>query len=179
MESESRSKLSLYRKDEQWDSIVEHRELYSISWDKPFVFQSLKSCPTLCDPTYARLPCPSPSPGACSNSCPLSQWCHPTISSSAIPFYPQSFPASVFSSESALHIRWTKYWSFSFSIASVIPMNIQGWFSLEFTGLTSLLSKGLSRVFSSTVWKHQFFAAQPSIWSSSHVRINHSEKEYT
>ena len=66
---------------------------------------------------HARLPCPSPSPGVCSNSCPLSQWFHPTSSSSVSPFssYTQSFPESVFSSESALHIRWPEYWSFSFS----------------------------------------------------------------
>ena len=67
---------------------------------------------------HARLPCPSPAPGLCSNSCPSSQWCHPTISSSVVPFScPQSFPASgSFLNESALHIRWQKYWSFSFSI---------------------------------------------------------------
>ena len=68
---------------------------------------------------HTRLPCPSPTPGACSNSCPLSQWCHPTISSSVVPSSSrfQSFPASVFSSESVLCIRWPKYWSFSFSIS--------------------------------------------------------------
>ena len=71
---------------------------------------------------HARLSCPSPSPKACSNSCPLSQWCHPTISSSVIPFSSclQSFPASVFSNESLLCIKWPKYRSFSFSI---IPSN--------------------------------------------------------
>ena len=78
-----------------------------------------QSCPTLCDPMeqHARLLCPSPSPGACSNSCPFSWWCHPTISSSVILCScPQSFPASrVFSNESALSIRWPKYWSFSIS----------------------------------------------------------------
>ena len=70
---------------------------------------------------HTRPPCPSPTPGVCSNSCPLSQWCHPTISSSIVPFssHLQSFLASrkVFSNESALHIRWPKYWSFSFSIS--------------------------------------------------------------
>ena len=78
---------------------------------------------------YARLPCPSPSPGACSNSCPLSQWCPPTISSSVVPLFSrlQSFPASVFSNELALLIRWPKYWSFSFSIS---PSN-------EYSGLIS------------------------------------------
>ena len=78
---------------------------------------------------HSRLSCPSPTPGACSDSHPLSQWCHPTISSSVIPFSSciQSFPASVFSSESVLHIRWTKYWSFSFSIST----------SNEYSGLIS------------------------------------------
>ena len=68
---------------------------------------------------HARLPCPSPTPGAYSNSCPLSRWCHPTISSSVSPLLPPSiFPSSrVFSNESALHIRWPKYWSFSFNIS--------------------------------------------------------------
>ena len=72
-----------------------------------------------CELQNVRLPCPSPSPGICSNSCPLCRWCHPTISSSATPFSscPQSSPASVFSNESALHIRWPKYWRFSFSIS--------------------------------------------------------------
>ena len=68
---------------------------------------------------HTRPPCPSPTPGACQNSCPLSWWCHPTISSSAVPFSScsQSLPASVFSNESALHIRWPKYWSFSINIS--------------------------------------------------------------
>ena len=80
-----------------------------------------QSCLTLCEPMdlqHARLPYPSPTAGAYSNSCPLSQWCHPTISSSDVPFssHLQCFPASVFSRESVIHIRWPKYWSFSFSI---------------------------------------------------------------
>ena len=75
----------------------------------------------------------------------------------------------VFSSESALCIRWSKYWSFSFSIL-VFPMNIQGWFPLGWTGWISLQSKGLSWVFSNTtVQKHQFFRAEPSLWSNSHI----------
>ena len=78
---------------------------------------------------HARLPCPSPSPGACSNSCPLSWWCHPIVSSSVVPFSsrPQSFPASGFSNELALRIRWPKYWSFSFSVSP----------SKEYSGLIS------------------------------------------
>ena len=129
---------------------------------------------------HSRLPCPSPSPGACSNSCPLSQWCHPTISFSVNPFSscPQPFPASlVFSSESALLIRWPKYWSFSFS-ASVLLMNIQDWFPLGLTDLISLLSKGLSRDSSNiTVQKHHFFSVQPSLWSLTSIHDywkNHS-----
>ena len=69
---------------------------------------------------HARLPCPSPSPRVCPSSCPLNQWCHPLISSSASPFSscPQSFPASVFSNELAIHIRWPKYWRFSISLST-------------------------------------------------------------
>ena len=88
-----------------------------------------------------RLPCPLLSAGVCLNSCLLSWWGHPTSSSSATLFsFSQSFPAiKVFSSESALHIRWPKYWNFSFSIS--LLMNIQGWFSLGLTGLITLQSR--------------------------------------
>ena len=104
--------------------------------------------------------CPPLSPRVCSISCQLSWWCHPTISTSVVPFF--SCPLRVFSNESALCIRWPKCWSFSF--ASVLPMNIQGWFPSGLTGLISLQSKGLSRVFSSTtIQKHQFSDAQPSL----------------
>ena len=125
---------------------------------------------------HARPPCLSPSPGVHSNSRPSSQWCHPAISSSVVPFSscPQSLPASVFSNESTLHMRWPKYWSFSFSI---IPKNTQGWSPLEWTGWISLRSKGLSRVFSNTtVQKHQFFGAQPSSQSNSHIHTWPREK---
>ena len=94
---------------------------------------------------HARPPCPSPTPRVYSNSCPLCWWCHPTISSSVIPFSSQ---LQVFSSESVFHIRWPKDWSFSFSIS---PSNeYQDWFPLRWTGWISLQSKGLSRVFSNT-----------------------------
>ena len=112
---------------------------------------------------HARLPCPSPSLRACSNSCPLNQWCHPMISSSVIPFSSclQSFPAS-----GSFPMSWL-FASGGRSIrasASVLPVKIQGWFPLGLTGLISLLSKGLSRVFSNTmVQKQQFFGAQPSL----------------
>ena len=119
---------------------------------------------------HARLPCPSSFTGVCSNSCLLSRWCCLTISSSLTSFSSclQSFPALVsFPNELALGIRWAKYWSFSFIF---IPVNIQGWFSLGSIGLTSLLSKGLSKVFSgTTIWKYQFFGAQPSLWFNSHI----------
>ena len=120
---------------------------------------------------HARLPCPSPTPRACSNSCPLSWWCHLTISSSVVPFsfYLQPFPAS---------------WSFPVSLffasggqsieasasMSVLPMNIQDWFHLGLAGLISLKSKGLSRVsFNTTVQENQFFSAQLSLYSNSHI----------
>ena len=123
----------------------------------------------------ARLPSPSLSPACCSNSCPLSQWCHPTISSSVALFSSclQSFPASgsftmsqLFSNESALPIRWPKYWSSSFSIC---PSNeYSRLISFRMTGLISMQSNGLSRVFS-TIRKHQFFSTWPSLWSNSHI----------
>ena len=119
--------------------------------------------------TARRLPCPSLSPGACSNSCPLSQWCHPTISSSVVPFSSclQSFPASGSFPMNPLFAAGGQSIGASAS-ASVLPKNIQGWFPLGFTSLISLLSKGLSRVFSSTtVRKHQFFGTQPTLWSNS------------
>ena len=114
---------------------------------------------------HARLPCLSLSPGVCSDSCPLSRWFHLTISSSVSSFSscPQSFPASKsFCSESALHIRCQSIEASA--SASVLPMNIHCWFPLGLTSFISLLSKGLSRVFSNTtVWKHQFFGALPSL----------------
>ena len=122
---------------------------------------------------HARPPCPSLSPAVCLNSCLLSKWCHPTISSSVVPFSSclQSFPAS-----GSFPISWL-FTSGDQSIgasasASVLPMNIQRWFPLRLTGWISLLSKGLSRVFSSKkVWKHPFFNAQPSLWSNSHIHV--------
>ena len=118
---------------------------------------------------HTRLPCPSPSPGACSNSCPLSQWCHPTILSSIILFCPQSFWAS-----SSFLISWLftsgGQSTGASASASVLPMNIHVLFPLGLTSLISLQSKGPSRVLSNTtVWKHQFFSSQPSLWSNSHI----------
>ena len=124
-------------------------------------------------------------PRVCFDSCPLSQWCHLTILSLAAPLFlllSVFLSIRVFSNESALCIKQWKYWSFRFNISpsseystSVLPVNIQhqsfqGWFSLGLTGLISLQSKGLLRVFSSTtIQKHQFFGAQPFLLSSSHI----------
>ena len=125
-------------------------------------FSVAQTYPTLCVSLHTSLPCPSPSPGACSNSCPLSQWCHPTILSSVFPFSSclQSFPESG---------SFLMSWLFALggqsirASVSVLTMNIQAWFPLWLTGLISLQFKGLSAVFSNTtVQKHQFFGAQSS-----------------
>ena len=120
----------------------------------------------LCDPmdcsTSCRPPCPSPTPGVHPNPCPLSWWCHPIISSSVVPFSSrlQSSQHQGLSNQSVLRIRWQSIGA----SASVLPMNIQDWFPLGLTGLISLQSKGLSRVFSNTtVQKHQFFGTQLSL----------------
>ena len=118
----------------------------------------------------ARLPCPSLSPRVCSNSCPFILRCHPAILSSVTySSCPQSFPASGSFPISQLFISGGQSIEASAS-ASVIPMYIQGWFPLGLTGLISLLSKRLSRIFSNTtVQKHLFFGAQPSLWFNSHI----------
>ena len=109
---------------------------------------------------HARLPCPSPTLRACSNSCPLSWWCHPTISSSVVHFSClQSFPASGSFQMSPFFPSGGQSIGVSAS-ALVLPMNIQDWFPLGWTGWISLQSKGLSRVFNTTVQKHQFFGAK-------------------
>ena len=127
---------------------------------------------------HARLPCPSPTPGACSSSCPSSQWCHPTISSSVVPFSscPRSFSALGSFQISQLFTLSVQSIGVSAS-TSVLPMNIQDWSPLGWTGWISLKSKGLSRVFSSTtVQKHQFFGAQLSSQSNSHIHTWPLEK---
>ena len=114
---------------------------------------------------HARPPCPSPTPGVYSNSCLLSQWCHPTISSSVVPFSSclQSFPPSGSFQASQFFASGGQSIGVSAS-ASVLPMNIQDWFPPGWTGWISLQSKGLSRTFSyTTVQKHQFFCAQLSL----------------
>ena len=136
----------------------------------------LFSCPAVSDSLWphglqhARPLCPSPFPEVCPSSCPLHWWCHPAISSSdtLFSFCPQSFPASGNFPMSQLFAQDDQNTGASAS-ASVLPIKIQGWFPLRLTGLISLLSTGLSGVFSSTtVWRHQFSDALPSLWSSSH-----------
>ena len=137
------------------------------------IFSSVaQSCQTLQSHglQHTRLPCPSPAPGVCSNSHPSSRWCHPTISSSVIPFShlqscsaSASFQMSQFFASGGQSIRVS-------ASASILPMNIQDWFPLGGTTWFSLQFKGLSRVFSKiTVQKHQFFVTQPFLWSSSHI----------
>ena len=114
---------------------------------------------------HARTPCPSPPPGVYQNPCPLSWWCHPTISFSVVPFFscPQSFPASGSFEMSHLFASGGQTIAVSAS-TSVLPMSTQDWSPLGWTGWISLQSKGLSRVFSNTtVQKHQFFSAQLSL----------------
>ena len=120
---------------------------------------------------YARPHCPSPSPRVCPSSCSLNWWCHPTISSSVIPFSfcPQSFPASGSFLMSWLFTTGGHSTGASAS-ASIVPMGIQDWSPSGWTGWISLQSNSLSRVFSNTtVQKHQFFGTQSSLWSSSHI----------
>ena len=135
---------------------------------KSFQFSSVtQSCPTLCKPhesQHSWPPCPSPTPGVHSDSRPLSQWSHPAILSSVIPFSscPQSFPASQSFPMSQV-FPWGVQ-STGVSASASFPLKkSQGWSPLEWTGWISLQSKGLSRVFSNTaVQKHQLFGAQPS-----------------
>ena len=126
---------------------------------------------------HARPPCPSPTPGVCSDSCPLSQWCHPTISSSVILFsclqsFPASgsFPMSQFFASGGQSVGVT-------ASPSNLSMNIQDWFPLVWSGWLSLQSKGLSRVFSNTtLQKHQFFSPQLSSESNSRIHTWPLEK---
>ena len=132
-----------------------------------------QSCPTLWphESQHARPPCPSPTPRVYSNSRPSCCWCHPTVSFSVIPFSSrlQSFPASGSFPVSQFFASGGQSIGVLVS-ASVLPMNIQGWFPLELTGWIFLQSKRLSRVFSSTtIWKHQFFSDHPFLWPSSDI----------
>ena len=127
---------------------------------------------------HTRLPCPSPTPKVCSDSCPSSQWCLPTISSSVVPYSscPQSLPASGSFPMSQLFASGGQSTGVSAS-ASVLPVNTQDWFPLGWTGWISLQAKGLSRVSSNTtVQKHQFFGAQLPSQSNSHIHTWPLEK---
>ena len=127
---------------------------------------------------HAKPPCPSPTPEVYPNPYPSSQWCHPAILSSVIPFSscPQSFPALGYFPMSQL-FAWGSQSIVVSASTSVLPMNNQDWSPLGWTGWISLQSKGLSRVFSNTtVQKHQFFGAQLSSWSNSHIHTWPLEK---
>ena len=142
--------------------------MVSVQFSRSVMSNSLRPC----EPQHTRPPCPTPTPRVYSNLRPLSQWCHPThlILCHPLLLLPSIFPSiRGFSNESVLYIRWPKYWCFSFSIS---PSN-------EYSGLISFrmdwfnlpaVQGILSRVFSSTtVLKHQFFRAQPSLWFHSHI----------
>ena len=129
---------------------------------------------------HARPPCPSPTPGVQSDSHPLSQWCHPAISSSVVPFSscPESLPASEAFPMSQL-FAWGGQSTGVSALASFLPKNTQDWSPSEWTGWISLQSKGLSRVFSNTtVQKHQFFSTQLSSQSNSHIHTWLLEKPW-
>ena len=146
---------------------LKRRGISSVQFSHSVVSDSLQTH----EPQDTRPPCPSPTPGVYSKSCPLRQWCHPAISSSVIPFSscPQSLPASESFPMNQL-FAWGGQSTGVSASASVLPMNTQDWFCLEWTGWISLQSKGLSRVFSNTtVQKHQFFSAQLSSQSNYHI----------
>ena len=144
-----------------------HIELSSVQFSRSFMSDSLWPHGL----QHARLPCPSPTSRAYSNSCPSSHWCHPTISSSVVSFssHLQFFPASGSFPMSQFFTSGGQSIGVSASV-SVLPMNIQDWFPLGLTGWISLQSKGLSRVFSNNIAQmHQFFSAQLSLWSNSPI----------
>ena len=152
------------------DSILKSRDITlptkvhlvsSVQFSSSVVSESLRPC----ELQHARPPCPSPTSGVYPNSCPLSQWCHPTTSSSAVPIssHLQSFPASGSFQMSQLFTSGDQSIGVSAS-TSGRPINTQDWSPSEWTGWISLQSKGLSRVFSNTpVQKHQFFSSQLSL----------------
>ena len=154
--------------------VWEKEESSSVQFSRSVLSDSLRPH----EPQHTRPPCPSPTPGVYSNSCPSSWWCHPVISSYVIPFSscPQSLPASGSFPMSQLFAWGDQSIGVSAS-ASALPMNTQDWSPLGWTGWISLQSKGLSRVFSNTmVQKHQFFSTQLSSQSNSHIRTWPLEK---
>ena len=143
------------------------RQLSSVHFSCSVVSNSLRPH----ELKHVRPPCPSPTPGVHLDSRPSSQWCHPAISSSVVPFFscPQSLPASKFFPMSQL-FAWGGQSTEVSALASFPSKKSQGWSPSEWTGWISLQSKGLSRVFSNTtVQKHQFFSTQPSSQTNSHI----------
>ena len=153
-----KNKIVLLRQIIEWLLYSKNCETYqlsSVQFSRSVVFDSLQPRET----QHARPPCPSPTPGVHSDSCPSSQWCHLAISSSVVPFSscPQSLPASESFPTSQLFASGGQSTGVS-ALASFLPEKSQGWSPSEWTGWISLQSKGLSRVFSNTtVQKHQFF----------------------
>ena len=147
---------------------------YSVQFSRSIMSDSLRPH----ELQHTRPPCPSPTPGVHSDSRPLSQWCHPAISSSVIPFSscpksllgPRSFPMSQL-------FAWGSQSIGVSALASFLPKNTHDWSPLDWTCWISLQSKGLSRVFSNTtLQKHQFFSTQPSSQSNSHIHTWPLEK---
>ena len=146
----------------------------SVQFSRSVVSDSLRPY----ESQHARPPCSSPTPGVHSDSSPLSQWCHPAISSSVVPFSscPQSLPASETFPMSQL-FAWSGQSTRVSALESFLPKKSQDWSPSEWTGWLSLQSKGFSRVFSNTtVQKHQFFGTQPSSQSNSHIHTWPLEK---
>ena len=149
-----------------WNSTHPKLTWWSVQFSCSVVSDSLRPH----ESQHTRPPCPSPTPGVYSKSCPSRRWCHPAISSSVVPFSscPQSLPASAFPLSKLF--TWGGQSIGVSASTSVLPVNTQGWSPLGWTGWISLQSKGLSRVFSNTtVQKHQFFSAQLSSPSNSHI----------
>ena len=150
--------------DGVWNWIIKKNNKLCLQFSRVWLLRPHES-------QHARTPCPSPNSRVYSNSCPLSRWCHPTISSSVIPFSSclQSFPASGSFPRRQFFPSGCQSIGVSAS-GSVLPTNIQSWFPLRWIGWISLQSKGLLRVFSNTtVQKHQFFDPQPSLWSTFYI----------
>ena len=154
--------------------VFSHFKSNSVQFSHSVVSDSLRPH----ESQHTRPPCPSPTPGVHSDSRPSSQWCHPAISSSVVHFSscPQSLPASE-SFPMCQLFTWGSQSTGVSALTSFLPKNSQDWLPLEWTGWTSLQSKGLSRVFSNTtVQKHQFFSAQLSSQSNSHIHAWPQEK---
>ena len=150
-----------------WSSKYNWRRIHTVQFSHSVMSDSLRPH----EPQHTRPPCPSPTPRVHPNPCPSTQWCHPAISSSVVPFSscPQSFPASGSFPMSQLFASGGQSIGVSAS-TSVLPMNTQDWSPLGWTGWISLQSNRLSRVFSNTtVQKHQFFSTQLSSQSNSHI----------